>query len=47
MELQTGMLSTLADCYLSDITQTLRWRHSSYGNIYDVFGTCIEAWQTV
>ena len=33
MKLQTGVLSTLAECDLGDVTQTSIWRHSGYGNI--------------
>ena len=34
MELQTGVLSALAESYLGDFTKTSIWRHSCYGNIF-------------
>ena len=46
MELQTGVLSTLAECFLGDVTLTSEWRHHCYGNI-SMTSIGIEAWQTM
>ena len=32
MEVQTGMLSSLAECYLGDVTLKSVWRHNCCGN---------------
>ena len=34
MELNTGVLSTLAECYLGELTLTSIWRHNCYLNIF-------------
>ena len=34
MELQNGVLSTLAECYIADVIKTAVWLHTCYNNIF-------------